>query len=113
MKKKIVVLLSLIVIITVLAIFSKNKLKKNKIEYTISNIEVYKFIKYKDKGNFGIIDRDGNIIVEASYKDIEIPNPEKDLFICYKDEEETEVLNSKKEKLFTQYDKIEAIKIKI
>ena len=112
MKKKIVVLLSLIVIITVLAIFSKNKLKKNKIEYTISNIEVYKFIKYKDKGNFGVIDRDGNIIVEASYKDIEIPNPEKDLFICYKDEEETEVLNSKKEKLFTQYDKIEAIKIK-
>ncbi len=110
MKKKIVLILIIVAIIVVAGILIKNKTKK--IEYTISNIEVYKYVKYKNGENFGVIDRDGNTIIEAGYKKIEIPNPEKDLFICYKDEETVEVLNSKKEKLFTQYDKVEPIKIK-
>lgn len=112
MKKKPILLLILIVIIIALAMFSKNRLQRNRIEYTISNVEVYRYVKYKEKENFGVIDRDGNIVIEATYNDIEIPNPEKDLFICYIDEEKTEILNSKKEKLFTQFDKVEAIKIK-
>ena len=110
MKIKPIIVLFLITIIIVVGIFIKNKTKK--IEYTISNVEVYKYVKYKTGDNFGIIDRDGNIIIEALYKNIEIPNPEKDLFICYKDEETIEVLNSKQEKLFSQYDKVEPIKIK-
>ena len=109
MKKKSIIVLILVAIIIVVGIFIKNKTKK--IEYTISNIEVYKYVKYKVGENFGIIDRDGNIIIEATYKNIEIPNPEKDLFICYKDEENIEVLNSKKDKQFLQYDKVEPIKI--
>lgn len=112
MKKKPILLVIFIAIIVALAMFSKNKLQKNRIEYTISNVEVYRYVKYKEKDNFGVIDRDGNIVIEATYNNIEIPNPEKDLFICYIDDDKTEVLNSKKEKLFTQYDKVEAIKIK-
>ena len=110
MKKKPLIILIIIAIIIVGGIFIKNKSKK--IQYIISNVEIYKYVKYKDGDNLGVIDRDGNIIIEAGYKKIDIPNPEKDLFICYKDDETTEVLNSKKDKLFSQYDKVEPIKIK-
>lgn len=111
MKKKIIIVL-LIIILVALAIISKNKIQSKKSQYKTADIEVYRYVKYKDKEKFGVIDRDGNIIIDASYEKIEIPNPEKDLFVCYTDEEKSEVLNSKKEKILTQYDKIEPIKLK-
>ena len=112
MKKKTILLVILIAIIVIVALFLKGKMQNNKIEYRILDVNEYKYIKYKEKENFGIIDREGNIIIEAVYKKIEIPNPEKDIFICYNDEENSIVLNSKKEKLYEEYDKIEPIKLK-
>ena len=112
MKKRTIILILLIAIIVIVAMLFKGKLQNNKIDYKIADVNEYKYIKYKEKENYGIIDRDGNIVLEALYKQIEIPNPEKDIFICYNDEENSEVLNSKKEKLFKQYDKVETIKLK-
>ena len=112
MKKKTILLVIFIAIIVIVALFLKGKMQNNKIEYSISDVKEYKYIKYKEKENYGIIDREGNIIIEAVYKKIEIPNPEKDIFICYNDEENSTVLNSKKEKLYEEYDKIEPIKLK-
>ena len=112
MKKKSLLLLFLIVIIAIAVFFIKGNTQKDKINYNITDVEVYKYMKYKDNENYGVIDRDGNIIIEAVYEKIEIPNPEKDLFICYTDEEKSEVLNSKKETLFEEYEKVEPIKLK-
>lgn len=112
MKKKSVVLLLLISAIIIIALFIKSNAQKSKIEYSIADVDIYKYIKYKDENNYGVIDRDGNIIIEANYQNIEIPNPSKDIFICYKDKEQSEVLNSKNETLFKEYDKIEPIKLK-
>ena len=82
MKKKTILLVILIAIIVIVTLFLKGKMQNNKIEYSISDVKEYKYIKYKEKENYGIIDREGNIIIEAVYKKIEIPNPEKDIFIC-------------------------------
>ena len=112
MKKKHIVVLILVAILVIIALFIKGKIHNEKVEYKIAEIEEYKYLKYRNKDNFGIIDRDGKIIIEATYKKIDVPNPEKDIFICYKDEETSEVLNSKKEKLFEEYDKIEPIRLK-
>lgn len=112
MKKKSIILLLLISAIIIIALFIKSNAQKGKIEYSIADVDIYKYIKYKDEKNYGVIDRDGNIIIEATYQNIEIPNPSKDVFICYKDEEQSEVLNSKKETLFKEFDKVEPIKLK-
>ena len=112
MKKKSLVLIIIVAIIIIVALFIKGKFQNSKIEYKIEDIKEYKYLKYKNKENYGVIDRDGNIIIEATYKKIEIPNPEKDIFICYKNDEANEVLNSKKDRLFEEYDKIEPIKLK-
>ena len=111
-KKSILVIFAIFAIAIIIALFIKGNSQKSKIEYNIKDVEVYKYIKYKNKENYGVIDRDGNIIIDASYTNIEIPNPAEDIFICYKDEEKSVVLNSKKETLFKEYEKIEPIKLK-
>ena len=111
MKKTRIVLVILIAIIVIVALFAKGKMQNSKIQYEILDVSEYKYLKYKEKENYGVIDREGNTIIEAKYKKIEIPNPEKDIFICYEDEEKNIVLNANKDTLFGEYDKIEPIKL--
>ena len=109
--KKSLLLVLFIAIIVIVALFIKGNTQNNQIKYNIADVDIYKYIKYKENENYGVIDRDGNIIIDANYTNIVIPNPAKDIFICYKNEEITEVLNSKKEILFKEYDKVEPIKL--
>ena len=113
MKKKIIIFIIIILIITVGILIGLNKIKEAKISYDIVNIETYNYFKYNENGKYGVIDKDGNIVIEAQYDDIVIPNLEKDIFICYnKETDKNTVLNSSKEELFTDYQNIEAIKLK-
>ena len=45
------------------------------------------------------------------YDQVEIPNPEKDVFICYKDND-IKVLNSNNSEILTEYERIEPIRLK-
>lgn len=108
-KKGLIVLISLIIIVAV-AIFVINKIKMTKIEYEITNIEEYNYFIYRQEESYGVIDREAKTIIEASFASIVIPNPQKDLFICYSTDD-IQVLNSKNEKLFDEFDYIEPIRL--
>ena len=76
------------------------------------------FTSYKDN-KWGVIDAEGNNVIEPSYKEmIVIPNSKIPVFICTYDvnyetgEYNTKALNEKGEKIFTQYSKVEAIQNK-
>ena len=112
MKKSRVLIMVLIAIIVIVALFFKGVFHDSKINYDIYDVTEYKYLKYKNGENYGIIDRNGKTIIEAIYKKIIIPNPEKDIFVCYENEEKSKVLNSKNESLFEEYDKVEPIKLK-
>ena len=110
--KKVKILITVIAIILIV-IFIKNRINTPNVEYEISEVNIYKYLKYKKNENFGVIDREGNIIIEAKYSNIQIPNPSKDLFICYEENnEQSTVLNSSIEILFGEYENIELIKLK-
>ena len=111
MKKKIAVIIFIILIILV-AIFVGTKIINKKTNYEIQDVEIYKYVKYRKNDKYGVMDRDGNIITEAKFTKIEIPNPEKDVFICYESEDKSIVLNSSNQVLFKEYSKIEPIKLK-
>ena len=112
MKNKILLILPIIAIIIIAICIGIKVGQQSKTEYKITKIENYKYLKYKEKENFGVIDRHGNIIIEANYKEVKIPNPEKDLFICYKENGETTVLDSQNEEILTNYTQVEPVKIK-
>ena len=115
-KKKVIVFIVLVLIIIAVAVsliiyFSERAKYIFDVEY-VSNIE-YNIIE-KD-GSYGVIDGDGNIVVEPTYNVIQIPNPSKPLFICMSNyntetkEYETKVLNEKREQIITGYSNVQAI----
>ena len=73
------------------------------------------FASYKDN-KWGVIDSEGNNIIDPSYKEmIIIPDSKLGVFICTYDtnyetgEYKSKALNEKNQEIFTQYSKIEAL----
>ena len=76
----------------------------------------YKYFTLYAKNKWGIINQDGEEIIQPSYQEmIIIPNEEKDVFICTYDVNDetgtyqTKAINSKNEEILTGYEQIEAL----
>ncbi len=103
----------LMLIISIVNSFSKDKTKKNKKE-EISVTTTY-FSAYKDN-KWGVIDNNGNEIIPPQYDEmVIIPNKEKDLFFVVENQNyddktyTTKVLNKNKETILSQYTNVEPI----
>ena len=101
----------IVLIILIVGVFVIQYVRNNKFDYEIETINEYNYYIYKDGEQYGVIDKNGGIIISAEYSNLIIPNPEKDIFICYQGEE-SQVLNSNKEEKFSEYEKVEPIKLK-
>lgn len=119
MNKKKILIIAVILIIIILIIVVNN-INASKIEYEIKDVQAYNYFKYIENGKTGVIDREGNIIINAEYQNIDIPNPEIDVFVCTSQSEnqseetgaKNKILNSNNEELFSKYDNVEVIKLK-
>ena len=115
MKKKYIIMLVIILLI-IMAIagwFIYKQIEKNGREYEIQkvNIENYQYFILRQEGNYGVINKNGDIVINPEYTNIVIPNPEKAVFICYNDEN-TKVLNQNQEQIYTEYSNIQPIRLK-
>lgn len=110
-KRNIVILISIIVITILLLSIIINITKKGKREYEIEKVGEYKYFVLKEDDKYGVIDAKGNKVVQAKYENIIIPNPEKSVFVCY-EQEKTKILNEKSEEIFTKYENIEPLRLK-
>lgn len=112
MKKKYIVgIIIIIAIIICISLIVWNFVVKSKKEYEIAKIEQYNYFVLKQNELSGVIDRSGNTIIPAKYEEVKIPNPEKGIFVCYNGET-IEVFNEKNEKILTQYEQVEPIRLK-
>lgn len=109
MKKKIIILV-IILIIVIASIFAI-KSKNSKYEYNLNKVTSYEYFTLISNEKHGVINKNGDIVINPNYTDIIIPNPEKDIFFCYNNDA-VEVINSKGEKLYTNFEKVEPIKLK-
>ena len=112
MKKVFAVILAIVVVIMsifiIKGIFSKE-------EKTGGITSKTYFAAFKDN-KWGVIDENGDIIIEPSYEEMMIiPNNKTDIFLCTYDvnydtgDYSTKALNSKNQEIFTEYNKVEAI----
>lgn len=111
MKKRFIVFL-IIILVIIGVIFGIRKINNSKINYRIEEVNKYNYAKLYENEKYGVIDLEGNIIISPEYKDIVIINPEKDIFVCYEDDNNIKILNSKEEELFSGYENIQPIKLK-
>lgn len=115
MKKRIFIV-AIIVILAIIGIyiFCKNT-DKSKYKYEQTAVDRNYFLMYENK--YGVIDKSGKEIIKPKYDMVQIPNPEKQVFICMKNynrevgEYQTEVYNEKGEEIFTDFYKVEGIYI--
>lgn len=111
--KKVIAVIVLILVILMFVFVIKNLLTKDKDKDSIT-VTSY-FTLYKDS-KWGVIDSNGNIIIEPTYDEmITIPDNKTDVFICVYDVNydentyKTKVLNSKNKEIIQGYELVEAI----
>ena len=101
--KFIIIAVILIVLIIVFIIIRSNN--SNELD-VYRNIEYNYFAMYSIENKVGVVNSDGEIIIEPEYIDVYIPNPERDVFFCFLNETEYEILNSSGEELFGDYENV-------
>lgn len=107
----ILAIILLIVVVTAVIIIRNNM----QTEYTIEEIKEYDFFVLNKDEKYGVIDKDGNVVIEPNYISIQIPNPSKPVFICFKSYNiedrtyDTVVYNEKNEQILEKYENVEAI----
>lgn len=117
MKKKVIVVLSIIIlIIGIISIIKYNK-NKSKFNYTIEQISEVNYFLLMQNNKYGVINKNGDIVVDPVYDVVEIPNASKPVFICKGNYDQNsgeyniQVFNDKKEPILYQYYTVEAIKL--
>ena len=109
-RKTCIIILIIVAIITIISIVAINKINQSKREYEVEKIESYSYFVLKEQDKYGVIDVSGNVIIEAKYDSVKIPNPTKDRFVCYQNED-IKILNSSSEEMFTEYEVVEPINL--
>ena len=110
-KRSIIIKIVLIVIVLLAEFIAYGKLEKSKKEYQVEKVSEYNYFVVKENDKYGVIDVNGNKIIETNYDNVVIPNPNKSVFVCYTGDK-TEVFNDKKENLFQNYDNVEPLRLK-
>lgn len=99
-----------LILIVVISIGVYLVLKNKNVKYSVEEVSKYNYNQVNKDGKYGVISAKGDILVEAIYDNIKIPNPEKDVFICEKENKVT-ILNEKEEEILTQYEEVNPISI--
>lgn len=105
---KIKVLVVFLIIVIIIGIYKFIELKKK--TYNLTEVSTHNYFILNIDSKYGVIDVLGKTIVEPIYDSVKIPNPEKAVFICEK-QDKTIVLNENNEEIFTKYEEVTAISL--
>lgn len=120
MKKRIFVISLIILCFMFLLLFVGIGIAQNnnsKFQYQIEEIKEIDYVVFSENNKFGVLNKNGEIVVPARYDIVQIPNPSKPVFICKynydteKNEYSTKVLNDKSEQILYQYITVDAIEL--
>lgn len=109
-KKWIILICFIIAIFAIIFTSSKFVSKKNEQarDYELLKVSEYNYYPLKVNGKYGAIKKDGTVVIEPLYDEIQIPNQDKDIFIV-KENNSYKVFNEKKERILTGLESVSAI----
>ena len=116
MKKKniVMIVIVLLIIIAIAGWFIYRQIEKNGREYEIEKINVqdYAYSILRQEGKYGVINNSGDVVINPTYTNVIIPNPQKAVFVCYDENNNTKILNENNEQIFSEYTQIQPIRLK-
>ena len=105
--KKIIIGICILIIIIGIIIFGVNKMRSSKnFELDYPEEFVYQYFVMYSGEKAGVIDRKGNLLIDAKYQDIFIPNQSKDVFIAYEDEDNYKIFNKDGKEILKDYEDV-------
>ena len=116
-KKKVAIILGIIIFLILTIIIAININKTPNFDYQLEEIKEIDYIVLMENNKYGVINKNGEVLIEPCYDEVQIPNPSKPIFICLydydndKNQYQIKVLNDKKEQILYQYVDVEAIKL--
>lgn len=108
-KKVVMIIVAIIVIAIGLSVYFYQDYQRK--QYEVEQVGSFQYYAIYENGKMGVIDVEGNILIEPKYDNVKIPNPEKAVFIC-EEGDNIIVQNDKKEVLFDQFEEVTPIDIK-
>lgn len=105
-----IIIISLIIIAIVAVAIGVWVSYKNSRDYNIPDVSEEKYFLLYENGKYGVIDTNGNIVIEAIYNEIQIPNPTKAVFLCINGNQ-VNIYNEKKDNIFNEYSSVKSIEI--
>jgi len=109
MKKSTVIKFVVALVVVMIIFWITLNYLKNRNNDMLEGLEYNYFVLFQNE-KMGVIDREGNIILEPKYDNITIPNPDKDVFLCTNGEEKV-FLNKDGNKLFESFEVVNPIEI--
>ena len=110
MKKRLMFLIIAIIVIIVAIMLSItiSKKKEKDRDYELLSPTEYLYYPLEINKKFGVLKRNGDVVIDAEYDEVQIPNSDKAIFIV-KSDNSYSALNDKKEKLFSNYGEVSGI----
>lgn len=111
MNKKGYIIIGIILVLIVFAITcSKIISNKEKIDkdYELLEVSNYTYFPLEVSGKYGVIRRDGTVVIPAEYDFVQVPNQDKEIFIVVS-EGKYKVLNASKQELYVNFDEVSGI----
>lgn len=112
-RKSYLISIFVIIIVAVLAIVIVKFASKNgKVKVDSINPADIKYFVLEENNKYGVINADGNVIIDAKYSALQIPDPRRDVFITYESEDSNgKAINSNSKNLLENFQDVEAIEI--
>ena len=111
MRKKWIFLIAVLAIVIIVGIFCAvlfSKKKQKDRDYELLIVSEYLYYPLEVNGKYGVIKRDGTIIIEPEYDMVQIPNSDKAIFVA-KNSDGYKALNETGGELYTNYQEVSAI----
>ena len=67
MKKKSIIIIGILILVCIISFVSYKLVKKQNRKYEISEVKQYNYFLLKQNNLYGIIDKDGNTIIEVQF----------------------------------------------
>ncbi len=111
--KKIIIAILIVIILAIGIFFALRFATVQDKDYTLEVIseEDYKYFSVYTDGKYGVINTNGEMIINNEYTKVTIPNPTKAIFICVKEDNSKEILNENGEKILTNFQNVSEINL--
>lgn len=112
MKKKLLIIAIIVIAIAIGIFFIVKGISKGSREYSIEEVSELNYFVIQENNKFGVIDKNAKVLIEPTFNEVVIPNPQKAVFICTNENKENKVYNENNEQILTNFEEVSSIRLK-